>query len=96
MEKTQSKEITGFIYFVFAYARSHYGDTQHDNGTVINAVKILTIHKAKGLEFPVVFLPKFVQKENHDHKIILQILNFMILKGIMEMMKIEGDSTIQQ
>lgn len=61
-KRLRVKEITGFIYFVFAYARSHYGDTQHDNGTVIDAVKILTIHKAKGLEFPVVFLPKFVQK----------------------------------
>jgi DNA helicase-2/ATP-dependent DNA helicase PcrA len=61
-KRLRTKEIVGFIYFVFAFARTHYADSQHSNGTVINAVKVLTIHKAKGLEFPVVFLPKFVQK----------------------------------
>ena len=61
-KRLRAKEITGFIYFVFAFARSHYADSQHNNRTVIDAVKVLTIHKAKGLEFPVVFIPKFVQK----------------------------------
>ena len=60
-QRLRAAQVQGFIYFVFGFARSHYSETVHSDPTIQDAVKVLTIHKAKGLEFPVVFVPGFVE-----------------------------------
>lgn len=60
--RLRAKEVIGFFFFVFSYARMNYTETQHSDSTIIDAVNVLTIHKAKGLEFPVVFIPNFERK----------------------------------
>lgn len=60
--RLRASEVIGFFFFVFSYARMNYVDTQHSDSTIIDAVNVLTIHKAKGLEFPVVFMPNFERK----------------------------------
>jgi len=53
-------EVKYFFGFIEAYGRFNYADQSHNDPSLIDAVKVLTIHRAKGLEFPVVFLPEFV------------------------------------
>jgi len=60
--RLRTEEVIGFFYFVKAFAESYYGGTRHSDPTLIDAVKVITIHKAKGLEFPVVFIPCAVEK----------------------------------
>lgn len=62
-QRIRAREIRGLKWFVFGYASSGYSDPQHSDPGLFQAVRVLTIWKAKGLEFPVVFIPTFVKKQ---------------------------------
>ena len=57
------REISGFKWFVTQFAEAYYSDPRHDDSGAVDAVRILTIWKAKGLEFPAVFVPTFVSRK---------------------------------
>lgn len=64
----RAREVSGLKWFIIHFAESNYSDPRHDDPTLINAVRVLTIWKAKGLEFPVVFVPTFVKKHDPTRK----------------------------
>ena len=59
----RAREVSGLKWFISQFAESNYSDPRHEDPTLVNAVRVLTIWKAKGLEFPVVFVPTFVKKK---------------------------------
>jgi DNA helicase II / ATP-dependent DNA helicase PcrA len=58
----RAREVSGLKWFIVQFAESNYSDPRHNDPTLLDAVRVLTIWKAKGLEFPVVFVPTFVSK----------------------------------
>jgi len=50
-------QVKYFLGFVHAYAKWNYEEGGSDDPTKINAVKIMTVHRSKGLQFPIVFVP---------------------------------------
>lgn len=58
----RARQVAGLKWFVKMFADSNYGDTAHADPGLADAVRILTIWKAKGLEFPVVFMPSFEKR----------------------------------
>lgn len=48
---------TQFVMFINGYARDRTDEGGLDDPRNTNSVSILTVHQAKGLEFPVVFIP---------------------------------------
>lgn len=59
--RMRASEVKYFFNFISAYGDSSYQDPSHEDRGIIDAVRVMTIHKAKGLEFPVVFVPDFVK-----------------------------------
>lgn len=52
--------IFNFIEYIWGYIINNAEEGGFDDIVDVDAVKIMTIHKAKGLEFPIVYLPHFV------------------------------------
>jgi len=63
-QSLRAREVSGLKWFVSQFAESNYSDPRHEDPTLMDAVRVLTIWKAKGLEFPVVFVPSFNKKSN--------------------------------
>jgi DNA helicase-2/ATP-dependent DNA helicase PcrA len=62
----RAREVSGLKWFISQFAESNYSDPRHEDPTLVNAVRVLTIWKAKGLEFPVVFVPSFNKKPHYN------------------------------
>jgi len=67
--RLRASEVRFFFGFVFAFARGHYTEIQHSDPSLIDAVNVLTIHKAKGLEFPAVLMPSFEKKRDWGEEV---------------------------
>lgn len=55
------KQIKYFFGYVKGHAELNYDEGGSDDPTKINAVKIMTIHSAKGLQFPIVFVSDLIK-----------------------------------
>lgn len=55
-------DLKGLCWFMNSYASQAYEEQSSDEFLSVNAVKIMTVHQAKGLEWPVVFVPALLQK----------------------------------
>jgi DNA helicase-2/ATP-dependent DNA helicase PcrA len=54
------KHVKGLCWYLNSYAVESYEEQPAENFRTTNAVQILTIHQAKGLEWPIVFVPSMV------------------------------------
>ena len=59
----RARQVQGLIWFIRQFAETSYSDPLHNDPTLVDAIRVLTTWKAKGLEFPVVFIPTFVTKK---------------------------------
>jgi DNA helicase-2/ATP-dependent DNA helicase PcrA len=56
------KHIKSFIKFLDIFAKDAYPEGITESFYEVDAINIMTVHQAKGLEFPIVFIP-FVEKD---------------------------------
>jgi len=73
--------LKSFVYFLNGYAESRTDVGGLDDPTRLNTVTIQSVHKAKGLEYPVVFIPDLAKgrfpsrNRNRDPDVYLQNIN---------------------
>ncbi|HDY89176.1 MAG TPA: PD-(D/E)XK nuclease family protein, partial [bacterium] len=76
-EWVSKNRLKSFVYFLNGYASSRIDIGGLDDPTRLNTVTIQSIHKAKGLEYPVVFIPDLAtgrfpsRRRNHKPDIYL-------------------------
>jgi DNA helicase-2/ATP-dependent DNA helicase PcrA len=56
-KRNWQQDMKGLFWYIQNYATSAYEEQQGDDVRAINAVQLVTMHQAKGLEWPVVFMP---------------------------------------
>ena len=59
-KRNYEAEMNDLCWYMNIYASGAYTEAKIENNSDINAVTISTIHQAKGLEWPVVFLPSII------------------------------------
>lgn len=69
-KRLKASQFKYFNAFVSAYAFGRYSEKQHNDVGLIDAVKVMTVHRAKGLEFPVVFMPGLVKKRTPNPELL--------------------------
>jgi len=55
-------DVKGLCWYMNSYANRAYEEQTADDMRNVNAVNIMTVHQAKGLEWPVVFVPALVKQ----------------------------------
>ncbi len=64
-EKTSYSGVFNFIRYVHAMQEHEIDFGEASGSDMGNAVRIMTIHASKGLEFPIVFVPQLIKKFNN-------------------------------
>ena len=80
---------TSLHWFIISHAASGYEEGSSDDFMDFNAVNVMTIHQAKGLEFPVVFLPSLVARRFPSSK-MGQLKDWVIPVTMFDRKRYEG------
>ncbi|MEM3611769.1 MAG: ATP-dependent DNA helicase [Thermoplasmata archaeon] len=59
--KSVANDVEGLFWYLYLYAKSAYGEENVEDLQGLNAVFLTTVHQAKGLEWPVVFIPSLIE-----------------------------------
>lgn len=84
------QDMKGLFWYIYNYATNAYEEQPGDDVRAINAVQLVTIHQAKGLEWPVVFMPALTSKRFPSSMTGKQ-RSWQISRNLFDAAKYEGD-----
>lgn len=83
-------DTTGLCWFMNTYAMGAYEEHSGDDVRGIDAVQIMTIHQAKGLEWPLVFVPSVVSGR-FPSRLAGSQKRWLIPRELFDVLRYEGD-----
>lgn len=83
------KLIKGFTWYVNTYAAAAYEEEAAEDMREVDAVFLTTIHQAKGLEWPIVFVPCLISRRFPSSK-TGQRRDWLLHRGIFDTKRYEG------
>jgi len=89
-KKNWNRDIKGLFWYMHSHATKSYEEQPGDEIQGINAVQMMTVHQAKGLEWPVVFIPAMVEKR-FPSMMTGRLRNWDIPRTLFNSEKYEGD-----
>jgi DNA helicase-2/ATP-dependent DNA helicase PcrA len=80
----------GLAAYILNYAQGAYEDFDGDPGIAIDAVDLTTVHKAKGLEWPVVFVPSLTRRRFPSSRTGQRRKDWLIPPELIDQARYEG------
>jgi len=84
-----STECKNLCWFINSYASKSYEEQTVEDIRQVNAVQLMTVHQAKGLEWPVVFLPSLV-KQRFPSSMAGRKRNWLFPRNLFDVSRYEG------
>jgi DNA helicase-2/ATP-dependent DNA helicase PcrA len=84
------KALKGLCWYLNAYAMGAYEEQLPEDLRGIEAVQVMTVHQAKGLEWPIVFLPCLVSRRFPSSKIGSK-QDWFVPREMFDVARYEGD-----
>lgn len=84
------RDLKGLCWYLSSYAITSYEEQAGDDIRGIDAVQLMTVHQAKGLEWPVVFVPAMVNRRFPSSQ-VGRPRDWMIPRELFGVAKYEGD-----
>jgi len=88
-------DLKSFCWFMNLYASSSYEEQMGDDLRGIDAVQLMTVHQAKGLEWPLVFIPSVVNQRFPSQK-AGSAKDWLIPRELFNVRRYEGDMEVER
>ena len=83
-------DLKGLCWYMSTYATGSYEEQPGDDICGMDAVHLMTVHQAKGLEWPIVFIPSIV-KRRFPSSMVGRKRKWLISRDLFDVDKYEGD-----
>jgi DNA helicase-2/ATP-dependent DNA helicase PcrA len=89
-KRNWNRDLKGLCWYMNLYATSSYEEQEGDDVSGVNAIQLMTVHQAKGLEWSVVFIPSLV-KRRFPSSMVGRRGHWLIPRDLFDADKYEGD-----
>jgi len=88
--RSWQQDMKGLFWYIHNYATNAYEEQQGDDVRAINAIQLVTMHQAKGLEWPVVYMPGLISTRFPSSKSRNPNKTWQISRTLFDAAKYEG------
>ncbi len=89
-QRKWERDLKNLCWYMNSYATGAYEEQSGDDIRGVDAVQLMTVHQAKGLEWPLVFIPA-MNKRRFPSSMVGRKQNWLVPEELFDVEKYEGD-----